>query len=496
MMNDDMALVREYAAHQSEPAFGTLVARYLNLVYSAALRQVGDAHLASEITQTVFIILARKAASLNRKTILPGWLYRTTRFVAADALKELRRRQRRELEATMNSITDETDVSADALWEQLAPLLDEGMAQLRAADRDAIVLRYFQNRSLQEVGNALGVEERAAQKRVARSLEKLRSFFAKRGLALTAGIVASAVSANSVHAAPLGFAKTVSALALTNGATAGGSTLALVKGALKLMAWSKMQTAVIVGAVVLLAAGTTTVSVTEIHAHRNEAWQSGQISGEILHEAPHEIIILPTKSAERSPRNGSGGTYSMADGRMLFINQPLKIILDMACLKGLADPTRIIMNAPDDGKKYDVLSNLPEGSAEALQQAIKRKFGLAASFQTIDTNVLALQFKPGYAVKLKINSGAGDEIAVNMGSVVCHASLDDFARTLESSYFSFPVVNQTGLTNKYDFKITWDSTNPNKSVSNLEQALADQLGLELVSTSMPVEMLVVEKVGN
>jgi uncharacterized protein (TIGR03435 family) len=496
MMNDDMALVREYAANQSEAAFATLVARYLNLVYSAALRKVGDAHLAAEITQTVFIILARKAGSLNRKTILPGWLYRTTRFVAADALKELRRRQRRELEATMNSITDQTDAPADAVWEQLAPLLDEGMAQLRDTDRDAIVLRYFQNRTLQEVGNALGVEERAAQKRVARSLEKLRSFFAKRGIALTAGIVASAVSANSVHAAPVGLAKTVSALALTNGATAGGSTLALVKGALKLMAWSKMQTAVIVGAVVLLAAGTTTVSVTEIHAHRNEAWQSGQISGEILHEAPHEIIILPTKSAERSPRNGSGGTYSMADGRMLFINQPLKIILDMACLKGLADPTRIIMNAPDDGKKYDVLSNLPEGSAEALQQAIKRKFGLAASFQTIDTNVLALQFKPGYAVKLKINSGAGDEIAVNMGSVVCHASLDDFARTLESSYFSFPVVNQTGLTNKYDFKITWDSTNPNKSVSNLEQALADQLGLELVSTSMPVEMLVVEKVGN
>jgi uncharacterized protein (TIGR03435 family) len=494
MMNDDIALVRAYAIHRSEPAFATLVTRHVNLVYSAALRQVGDPHLAEEITQTVFIVLARKADSLNQRTILPGWLYRTTRFVAADALKELRRRRRRELEATMNTTTDEPTVSSDALWEQLAPLLDEGMAQLRESDRDAIVLRYFQNRSLQEVGNALGVEERAAQKRVARSLEKLRAFFARHGVALTTGLVVGAVSANSVHAAPTGLARTISVAALAKGAVTGTSTLTLAKGTLKLMAWSKMQTTVVAGAIILLAAGATTLTVTEIQAHRNETWQLGKISGETVQQAPHKIIILPTKSAERSTGNGSGGTYSFADGRMLLINQSLKTILDMACLNGLPDPARIVMRVHDDDQKYDALSNLPQGSAEGLQQAIKRKFGLVASFQTIETNVLALQIKPGYTAKLKINSGAGDEIANNPGSIFCqHTTMDDFARALESNYFSLPVVNQTGLTNLYDFELRWDFREPQYSRSNLKQALTDQLGLELVPANLPVQMLVIEK---
>src|ERR1017187_5997259 len=132
------------------------------------------------------------------------------------------------------------------------------MARLRDKDRDAIVLRFFENKSLQELGAALGLEERAAQKRVARGLVKLRAFFLKRGVDSTTADIAEKISANSIQAAPVALAKTISAVAITKGAAAGGSTLALVKGVLKIMAWTKAKTAVVAAAAVILAAGTTT----------------------------------------------------------------------------------------------------------------------------------------------------------------------------------------------------------------------------------------------
>ena len=259
MMSDDMALVREYAASQSERAFETLVSRHINLVYSAALRQVRDPHLAEEISQAVFVILARKAGSLGSKTILSGWLYRTARFAAADALKIQRRRQRREQEACMQSTLD--DHPMDAAWQELSPLLDEAMAQLRDQDRDALVLRYFENKSLREVGDALGLQERAAQKRVTRGLEKLHAFFARRGIASTTAIIAGAVSANSIQAAPVALTKSITAVAVAKGATVSGSTLTLIKGALKIMAWTKAKTTAVAVVAIIAASGTTTIVI-------------------------------------------------------------------------------------------------------------------------------------------------------------------------------------------------------------------------------------------
>src|SRR5450759_4848978 len=242
MTNDDLTLLREYARRNSEAAFAALVARQVNLVYSVALRQVRDPLMAEEITQAVFIILARKSDSLGDQTILPGWLCRTARYASANALTIQRRRQHREQEAHMQSILNEAEPMHEETWNQIAPLLDGAMEQLGQKDHDALVLRFFEGRNFKEVGAALGASEDAAKMRVNRALEKLRKFFTKRGVSSTAAIIAGTISANSVQAAPVALAKSVTAVAIAKGAAASGSTLTLIKGALKIMAWTKAKT--------------------------------------------------------------------------------------------------------------------------------------------------------------------------------------------------------------------------------------------------------------
>jgi RNA polymerase sigma factor (sigma-70 family) len=260
---DDHALLAEFARSESEAAFAALVARHVPLVYSAARRFSGNhPQHAEEITQAVFIILSRKAGKLSPRTVLSGWLYQVARLTAANFVKGEIRRQRREQEAYMQSTLNEPDAAA---WEQIAPLLDEAMGQLGETDRNAVVLRFFENKTAQEVGAALGLTEAAAHKRQNRALEKLRKFFTRRGVTLSAAAIAGAVSANSVQAAPVGLAVKISVVA-AKGAAMGGSTLALVKGTLKTMTWFKLKFGII-GAVAFVGAATSLVVIANLHGH-------------------------------------------------------------------------------------------------------------------------------------------------------------------------------------------------------------------------------------
>ena len=282
-----MDLVREFARRDSEPAFTELVHRHINLVYSVALRFVGNPEDAQDVAQAVFIILAQKAAGLREKTVLTGWLYETTRFTAARLLRTAARRQAREQEAYMQSTLNEPET--DNAWRQLAPLLEDAMTRLTEKERTLLALRFYENKTGAEAAAAMGIREAAAHKRAARAVEKLRAFFAHRGIGISAVVLVGTISANSVQAAPAALAKTISAVAITKGAAASTSTLTLVKGALKIMAWTKAKTAIVAGAAVLLAGGVG-IPIIMVHADRIARAKAGAI--------PADRYILPELKLE------------------------------------------------------------------------------------------------------------------------------------------------------------------------------------------------------
>jgi len=245
---NDWELLQDYAVRGSETAFRALVSKHLPLVYSSALRQVNDPHRAEEVSQAVFLLLARKASAFRRGVILAGWLFRTTRFVAARAQRSERRRQRREQEAfAMQQLA-----TADQTWTRLRPILDEALAQLGEADRNAILLRFLEGLNHRQVGAAMGLSEEAAKKRVNRAMERLRQFFTGRGFTLSATGMASALGVNALLATPPGLLTNVATAAVARGAATPGALPILVSETLRAWRWARLRLALGVGAIVMV----------------------------------------------------------------------------------------------------------------------------------------------------------------------------------------------------------------------------------------------------
>jgi RNA polymerase sigma factor (sigma-70 family) len=271
----DSELLRAYVEEGSEDAFAALASRYVNLVYSAAVRQCNDSEAARDVAQAVFLTLARKASTLPRETILSGWLYRTARFVALEFVREETRRRRRE-EAMATREIEET-MSPETLWASVSPHIDEAMEQLREPDRAAVLLRFFQGHSLREVGQALGLSDEAAKKRVARAIERLREQLKRRGITSSSSLLGTALAAHAVQSAP-------AAAAIVSGAAAGGAIAAqtLSANVLQMIVMTKVKTAVACAATALLMTGTATVSVQYVNAARENT---------ALHETPVPVVI-------------------------------------------------------------------------------------------------------------------------------------------------------------------------------------------------------------
>jgi RNA polymerase sigma factor (sigma-70 family) len=225
-MAEDKELVQSYVAEGSDQAFRALVGRHVDLVYATALRQVGDPGTAEEITQNVFLTLAQKAPWLAGVETLAGWLHRTALFEAKAHIRaELRRRQREERAVELASLQREgEDLSP---LETMAPLLDEGLLNLREGDRLALILRFLENRSLRDVGLAFGIDEDAARKRVSRALDRLADFFRDRGFVAPAAAGCATVLTSAAKAAPAGLAASAANAGLAAGGAVGGLNLFL-----------------------------------------------------------------------------------------------------------------------------------------------------------------------------------------------------------------------------------------------------------------------------
>jgi len=347
-MIPDLQLLEDYALAKSQDAFTQLVQRHLDLVYTAALRQVRSPQLAEEISQSVFADLARAAEKLEPDTILIAWLYQVTRRTAIDVVRRESRRQARERlaveMAAMNTATD---------WTHIEPLLDDAMEALDDTDRAAILLRYFENKSLREVGQSLGTSDDAAQKRVSRAVEQLRKFFSKRGVGIGAGGLMVLISTNAVQSAPVALATSISTAAVLAGGTIHTSTAIVTT---KVIAMTIMQKLLVTASVVLLAG-----------AGVYEARQASRLTGETQMLRQKQTAVQAQIQLLENERDEA--TNRLAE--LLAENSPLKANPHMAELLELRSEVAQFKDAAAK-KENDPIQSAAEDLLAKVEQLKQR----------------------------------------------------------------------------------------------------------------------------
>jgi RNA polymerase sigma factor (sigma-70 family) len=240
----DRQLLDEYAIQKSEAAFAELVRRHADWVYSAARRLVRDQHLAEDVTQAVFLLLAQRARQIRPGVSLNGWLFNVTRNSARHALRSQARRHKHEKQAAeMNSAEmNAQDRSADTFWTEIAPRLEDLVAGLRPSDRDAVLLRFYEKKSMADVGAALGVSEDAAKKRVAAAVERLRRAVGPAGENFSVAALTAALAANAAQPCPVAL---LSACAKICAVAPAAHAAGITQGVIKMMMITKIKIAAV-----------------------------------------------------------------------------------------------------------------------------------------------------------------------------------------------------------------------------------------------------------
>jgi RNA polymerase sigma factor (sigma-70 family) len=388
-MVEDPELLKAYTREGSEEAFAELVRRYLNLVHSAALRQTRDAESARDVTQAVFLILARKAGSLPASTLLAGWLYRTARYVSLEAVRsERRRKTREEIMVDLNDINQPTATAAD--WNEVSPKLDSAMDELSETDRNTLLLRFFEGKSLREVAGRLCINEEAAKKRVARALDRLRQNLARNGYRNSSSVLGAALTAYAVTPAPAAMAGFIPT-GIAHGTVMGTSVELLTNGTLKMIMLTKLKVTAVAVVGLMLVTGTVTVGVRQ----RQVAQEHARLERENL--------------ASQAQSSQTGAETGEAFAALARENQELqKQALELYRLRAQVTQLRAQQRrtaAPLPPKIAGLPAELRE-SAETLRELEYERF-VAAGQMALKLNPLSEEERVQYNGEIDLMKNAG-----------------------------------------------------------------------------------------
>jgi RNA polymerase sigma factor (sigma-70 family) len=261
----DTQLLQEYVETGSQEAFAEIVRRHVNLIFSSALRQVRNAAMAEDVTQAVFILLAKKAGTLRHETVPAAWLLAATRYAALDAIKlESRRKKHEKRAAEMAPTHVPNNVELEFKWEGVKPCLDEAMSRLGETDRRAIMLKFYEKKTFREIGLDLGIAEEAARKRVSRATKKLRGLLGTRGAIISESLLGSMFMVKFVHAAPSALASKIVAVAVGQGAVGSAASGMIAKSVARKILFGQMKVIAAYAAVFVIAFGAIGLGMNEL----------------------------------------------------------------------------------------------------------------------------------------------------------------------------------------------------------------------------------------